>query len=167
MKLLLYAFIPGLLLLSPDTAYGQSDALQKQSAGTQTTATSQPPSPVLNHIAVHVYDLKKSADFYEHVVQLSKIPEPFNDGLHEWFSIGSSQLHLIAGAPAGREQNKNSHLCFSVQSIEAFIERLDEYGIDYSNWPGDSRSPTVRPDGVKQIYFQDPDGYWIEVNNDR
>tara|TARA_R110000868_G_scaffold1389_10_gene10744 strand:+ start:3320 stop:3502 length:183 start_codon:yes stop_codon:yes gene_type:complete len=24
---------------------------------------------------------------------------------------------------------------------------------------------TKRPDGVKQIYLQDPDGYWIEVNS--
>lgn len=167
MKLLLRSFLPGLLLLSLGPVYGQSDAFQEQSASPQATAIQQQSGPVLNHIAVYVHDLKKSADFYEHVVQLPKIPEPFRDGLHEWFSIGSSQLHLIAGAAAGREQNKNSHLCFSVQSIEAFIERLEQYGIDYSNWPGDSRSPTIRPDGVKQIYFQDPDGYWIEVNNDR
>jgi catechol-2,3-dioxygenase len=25
----------------------------------------------------------------------------------------------------------------------------------------------VRPDGVKQIYFQDPEGYWIEINDDK
>ena len=25
----------------------------------------------------------------------------------------------------------------------------------------------VRPDGVHQLYFQDPDGYWIEVNDDK
>ena len=24
---------------------------------------------------------------------------------------------------------------------------------------------TTRPDGVHQIWFQDPDGYWIEVND--
>jgi lactoylglutathione lyase len=23
----------------------------------------------------------------------------------------------------------------------------------------------IRADGVKQIFFQDPDGYWIEVNS--
>jgi len=25
----------------------------------------------------------------------------------------------------------------------------------------------LRPDGIQQIYFQDPDGYWIEVNDDK
>jgi lactoylglutathione lyase len=24
----------------------------------------------------------------------------------------------------------------------------------------------VRVDGVKQIYFQDPDGHWLEINDD-
>jgi lactoylglutathione lyase len=24
-----------------------------------------------------------------------------------------------------------------------------------------------RVDGIKQIYLQDPDGYWIEVNDDK
>jgi len=27
--------------------------------------------------------------------------------------------------------------------------------------------PTARPDGVKQIYRQDTDGYWMEVNDDK
>jgi lactoylglutathione lyase len=25
--------------------------------------------------------------------------------------------------------------------------------------------PQVRSDGVKQIFVQDPDGYWIEIND--
>jgi len=24
---------------------------------------------------------------------------------------------------------------------------------------------TTRPDGVHQIWFQDPDGYWLEIND--
>ena len=36
--------------------------------------------------------------------------------------------------------------------------------IVYSDWPGKSNTVNVRPDGVKQIYLQDPDNYWIEVN---
>ena len=29
------------------------------------------------------------------------------------------------------------------------------------------KTPQVRPDKVQQIYLQDPDGYWIEVNDDK
>jgi lactoylglutathione lyase len=121
----------------------------------------------LNHIAIHVHNLEKSAEFYENVLGLAKIPEPFNDGLHEWFSMGGKgQLHLIAGASVPVRRDINSHLCFSVRSIEDFIINLNQNKIKYRDWKGTPQAVTLRVDGVKQIYFQDPDGFWIEVNND-
>jgi lactoylglutathione lyase len=127
-------------------------------------------SPVLqlNHIAMHVHDLKKSTAFYEEVLHLQQIPEPFKDGLHTWFSLGAAgQLHLIQGAEPNVPRNKHDHLCFSVDSIEAFIANLERHTIQYSNWAGTAKAPTVRVDGVKQIYFQDPDGHWIEINDEK
>ena len=121
----------------------------------------------LNHIAVYVHELKRSTDFYEKVLMLPKIDEPFKDGKHTWFTLGDAgQLHLIQGAEANVKRNKNDHLCFSVRSIEDFIANLDRHRIEYTNWPGTEKAPTVRVDGVKQIYFQDPDGHWIEINNE-
>lgn len=137
------------------------------SAKAQSNAAANQLEVTLNHIAIYVYDLEKSTAFYEDVLQLKKIPEPFNDGKHTWFSIGTnSQLHLIEGATEVTEHDKNSHLCFSVKSVDDFVVTLDKFGIDRINWVGDSKEPTVRVDGIKQIYFQDPDGYWIEVNDD-
>lgn len=123
--------------------------------------------PVLNHIALYVTNLQKATAFYRDVIGLDTIPEPFRDGKHTWFSIGHSQLHLIEGAAEPIKHPKNTHICFSVPSVEDFIKRLDKAAVEYSNWPGTSKSPTVRTDGVKQIYFQDVDGYWIEVNDDK
>lgn len=132
------------------------------------TASASANTPVLNHIAIYVHELGRSTAFYEEVLQLQKIPEPFHDGLHTWFTLGpAGQLHLIQGAAEVLKPNKNDHLCFSVSSIEDFITNLDKHRIEYTNWPGTAKAPTVRVDGVKQIYFQDPDGHWIEVNNDR
>ena len=124
------------------------------------------PKARLNHIAIYVHDLKKSTDFYNHIVGLDTIPEPFHDGRHTWFSIGDkSHLHLIQGAAAGLSFEKNSHLCFSVASVENFIGILVKYNIEYENWPGEKKTITKRVDGVKQIYFKDPDGYWVEIND--
>jgi lactoylglutathione lyase len=124
-------------------------------------------NPTLNHVAVYVYDLQKSADFYKNIIGLESIPEPFHDGRHEWFRIGAhSQMHLIKGAKAVVDHEKDSHLCFSVSSMEDFIANLDKNKVSYENWMGESGKITVRPDGVQQIYFKDPDGYWIEINND-
>jgi catechol 2,3-dioxygenase-like lactoylglutathione lyase family enzyme len=46
------------------------------------------------------------------------------------------------------------------------IQQLQKAGISFEDWRGRKNSITTRPDGIKQIYFQDPDGNWIEINND-
>jgi lactoylglutathione lyase len=124
------------------------------------------PKARLNHIAIYVYDLQKSTDFYSKIIGLDTIPEPFHDGKHTWFSIGDkSHLHVIQGAAAGLSHEKNNHLCFSIVSVENFISILDKNNIEYENWPGQKKSIQLRPDGVKQIWFKDPNGYWIEIND--
>jgi len=121
----------------------------------------------LNHVAVYIFDLKKSTDFYKGIIGLTQIAEPFHDGKHAWFKIGEhSQLHLIQGAENITTHDKNSHICFSVPSMDAFVKKLREKNIWFGNWNGDTGKITNRPDGVHQIYFKDPDGYWIEINDD-
>jgi lactoylglutathione lyase len=129
-------------------------------------AASSTTSARLNHIAVYVSDLKKSAAFYQQLLNLKEIEEPFKDGRHVWFTLGAAgHLHLIQGAQQKVAHDKNEHLCFSVASVEDFIKKLDQQKVDYINWAGTAKAPTVRVDGVKQIYFQDPDGHWLEVND--
>ncbi len=120
----------------------------------------QKPKVVLNHIAVYVTDLSKSTIFYQTIIGLDTIPEPFHDGKHTWFKVAEhSHLHLIQGAPGPSPLTKNSHLCFSGASLEDVINELKKAGIVYEDWAGKKASITLRVDGVHQIYFQDPDGY--------
>ncbi len=135
---------------------------------TQNVTAQMQKSPTLNHIALYVLDLEKSTAFYENVIGLNIIPEPFHDGRHTWFKIGKhSQFHLIKGAEAVTVHDKNSHVCFRTPSIEKFVDRLKKFKIPYENWAGETNKISIRTDGVKQIYFKDPDGYWIEINNDK
>ena len=124
-------------------------------------------SPEFDHTAVYVRDLQKSADFYDKILGLEKIPEPFHDGRHVWYRIGAhEQLHVISGATAAVEHDINVHLAFRVAALANFLARLDRMGIPYrKSFRGDGKTARVRPDGVQQFYFQDPDGYWIEVND--
>src|SRR5688572_13234861 len=123
----------------------------------------KPSGPVLNHIALYVKDLQRSTDFYRVTIGLDTIPEPFRDGRHTWFTIGQGHLHLISGARTGPLPEKNTHLCFSTADMEGFIGRLKAATVSYEDWAGTKNAITTRVDGIKQIYFQDPDGYWIEV----
>lgn len=126
----------------------------------------EPQVAVLNHIAVYVADLNKATSFYKTVFNLKQIPEPFKDNRHTWFALGAAgQLHLIQGAKSGVEHDKNGHLCFSVGSVDAFVKNLNELKIAFEDWPGKANAITLRVDGVKQIYFKDPDGHWLEVND--
>jgi lactoylglutathione lyase len=121
----------------------------------------------LNHIALYVSNLEKSTSFYETILNLKQIPEPFHDGKHTWFTFGSAgHIHLVMGEPKEYARDRNDHLCFSVKSVEAFITNLNNHKIEYTNWPGTAKEITVRKDGVKQIYFKDPDGHLIEINDD-
>jgi lactoylglutathione lyase len=124
-------------------------------------------SPEFDHATVHVRDLQKSTEFYEKVIGLEKIPEPFKDGRHIWFRIGAhSQLHLAAGAMDLPPQKIDVHLAFRVTSLTDFMTHLDHLQLKYRSFNGEGKV-SIRPDGVRQIYLQDPDGYWIEVNDDR
>jgi lactoylglutathione lyase len=121
-----------------------------------------------NHITVYVVDMNKSAEFYEKVMGLERIAEPFHDNRHIWEKIGEhSQLHIVQGAKEMVPHDINIHLAFTVPSVEDFAKRLDAKNIKYSNFTQNAKDVQVRPDGIKQIYFQDPDGYWIEINDDK
>ncbi len=122
----------------------------------------------LNHIALYVTDLKVSTDFYMNKIGLDTIPEPFHDQKHTWFEVGpKSHLHLIMAGNERFPQNKNSHLCFTVPSVNDFVAKLKKFNIPFESWMGGAGEITTRVDGVHQIYLRDPDGYWLEINDAR
>lgn len=74
-------------------------------------------------------------------------------------------LHIIEGAVQTRSYFKNHHICFCVASLEKFTKTLRSRNIVWENVTGQAYSVTRRVDGVQQLWLQDPDGYWIEVND--
>lgn len=134
--------------------------------GVPTFCFAQGNKPMVNHVAICAHNLQKSITFYSDVMELTKIPNPFKDTVHQWYSIGPGvALHVIKGGCPVETHDINTHLCFSVASLPDFMKHLDQYKIKYGNWNGDYKKTQLRADGVTQIYFQDPDGYWIEVND--
>jgi lactoylglutathione lyase len=133
---------------------------------TTSVITAQVQKPRINHTAIYVVNVKTSLEFYQNVIGLDTVPEPFHDGKHAWFKTGPSiTLHVIQGAEAKKEYYKNQHTCFSVPSVEQFIKILISRNILYEDVKGNKNAVTTRIDGVKQLWLQDPDGYWIEIND--
>ena len=124
------------------------------------------PKAVINHTAVFVVSMKVSAAFYQNIIGLDTIPEPFHDGKHAWLKTGpTSSLHIIEGAQSKKEYYKNQHTCFSVPSVDAFVEVLKKNKIPFEDVAGKKNVFSLRVDGIKQLWLQDPDGYWIEIND--
>ena len=119
-----------------------------------------------NHFALSVTDVDRSMDFYKKVLNLQEITNRTKiDGIR-WLSLGEDkELHLISILKEPFTINKAIHLGLTTPKFDSFAKRLDILKISYSDWPGAPHTINIRADGIKQIYFQDPDGYWIEVNN--
>lgn len=130
--------------------------------GQDTTAVSL----TFNHLAISVKDVNRSAEFYKNILQLKEIE---NRGKLEgvrWFSTGDGkELHLVSILKEPIALNKAIHIAFTTKNFDAVINTLDKMKISYSDWPGNLNKINIRADGIKQIFFQDPDGYWIEVNS--
>lgn len=120
----------------------------------------------IDHSALIVNNLDATAGFYADILQLEEIPHPDRSPGFRWFSIdGTSQLHLIYKDTVVMKKHKSMHLCLSTPKLDDFITHLKSSNIEYEDWPGKKGAVTLRSDGVRQIYLQDPEGYWIEVNN--
>lgn len=119
-----------------------------------------------NHYAINVSDLETSVQFYEQVMGLTQITNQTKKDHIRWFGIGEQlELHVIESDTKEINLVKGVHLSLTLSNLDEFISHLDSLEIQYENWPGESKSTNIRPDGVKQIYLQDPDGYWIEIND--
>ena len=99
---------------------------------------------------------------------MQQIADPFKDGKHLFLRLSEhTQLHLIAGAQGDMQHDMKVHFALRVLSVESSRKLLEQKHIKYFNSRKEEGVVTTRPDGVKQIYFQDPDGYWVEVNDNR
>ena len=119
----------------------------------------------IDHFALVVKDSDVSAEFYTNILRLEETPHPDKKPGFRWFVVsGNSQIHLIEKDFAPFEKNKSMHLCLSTQDLDEMIAHLEKNNVSYWDWPGKKNAVTRRSDGVRQIYIQDPDEYWIEIN---
>jgi len=121
----------------------------------------------VDHVALVVSDVGRSAAFYRLKLGMTQIPRPDFDRHGAWFTMGNINLHLIKGRPAVHLDDDLivSHIAINVgtdDDMKSLIERLDTLEVAYRENisvpnPGDGG-----PDRVKQAFVRDPDGYYLE-----
>ncbi|MEZ4902730.1 MAG: VOC family protein [Spirosomataceae bacterium] len=112
----------------------------------------------LNHVAIYVENVEKSTQFYQKILKLTPLPRPNFDFPGAWFQLGSAQeLHIIGiRTEPVISGSRSNHFALEVADIQAWEQHLIAQKTTF-------RPPKARPDGVIQIFLQDPDGYWVEL----
>lgn len=120
-----------------------------------------------NHIALSVKDVDESIAFYQKVLQLKEIKNTASNSKTRWLSLGEGkQLHLIPRPNSEIKTDKAVHFALTASNFYSFVMHLKDLKIEYSDWRDTPNKDYIRKDGIKQVYFQDPNGYWIEINDD-
>ena len=120
----------------------------------------------IDHVALSVKNLDQVVAFYTQTLHLHEITNKTKrDGIR-WVSLGDGkELHLVSILKEPVIINKAVHIAFKTTHFDNLVKMLENKNIPYSDWDGMRHKITIRADGIRQIYFQDPEGYWIEVNS--
>jgi catechol 2,3-dioxygenase-like lactoylglutathione lyase family enzyme len=140
----------------------------------------------LHHLGLTVADIERSIVFYRDTLGMTlhrRRPHVDNDYVAlqtgypgvvlnvASFKISPDSLQSLevvqymnhAGPPAGTETNRpgNSHLCLTVDDLEASYADLKAKGVRFKSEPV---TITAGPNtGGLVVYFYDPDGYTLEL----
>ncbi|MEJ0089210.1 MAG: VOC family protein [Limisphaerales bacterium] len=110
----------------------------------------------LNHVAIHVADVKQSAAFYRDVLRLEPLPRPAFNFPGAWFRLGVNQeLHLIGRRGPVALIDGNNHFALQVDNTAEWEVHLQTAGAEFTT--------NLRPDGAHQIFLRDPDGHFVEL----
>lgn len=123
-----------------------------------------PVAVTADHVALHVADTGASIAFYEGAFGLREIPSAI--AIARWMDLGRGlQLHLLEGRTAPVASVRQVHLALRTPDLARTIDYLRSRGMRWQDNQGNvGRISSERTDGVRQIFLQDPDGYWLEVN---
>ncbi|KAF5736473.1 hypothetical protein HS088_TW14G00616 [Tripterygium wilfordii] len=128
-----------------------------------------PPLMALNHVSRLCRNVKQSVDFYTKVLGFVLIerPQAFDfDGA--WLFNYGVGIHLVQAKdeerlPSDRDHldPMDNHISFQCADMEAIEEKLKERSIKYVKRTVDDEG-RVR---IDQLFFNDPDGFMIEICN--
>lgn len=131
----------------------------------------------VNHIALIVSDIGRSAAFYSDVMGFQQIRRPNFDRHGAWFTMGNVELHLIKGTPLvhGDDDLIVSHYSIETFDIDKVPGLLRKFNIPFRQnvsvpnkkdaGSGGTNKSNTSDNIVRQYFVRDPDGYYLEICN--
>ena len=121
----------------------------------------------IDHVLVVSSDLDKTREFYRGLLGMDEMPRPDFSFPGLWFQAGKTQIHVIfesdeagTAGPAGFTGTmpaRGHHMAFELDDCAVAVDQLQAAGIPIA------AGPRSRPDGFRQVYIHDPDGYLVEL----
>ncbi|RYE07577.1 MAG: VOC family protein [Hyphomicrobiales bacterium] len=118
----------------------------------------------IGHVALKVYDLEKSLDFYRDKLgfrEMMRIDHPDGGLWLVYLRITDEQfIEIFPGAENDRSPGWNgnaiSHVCLTVDDLDAVVDRVEQAGIKLLI------DKKTAADGNRQAWVEDPDGNRVE-----
>lgn len=117
------------------------------------------------HVMIRVRDIKKSLKFYTELLDMNLVKEKRLSDCTLYFladEFGQVQIELTYNdeTPAEGYQIGSGfgHFAFEVDSIPAFTEKMNKFGVEYLYEPY-----KLTEIGSTIAFLRDPDGYEIEI----
>ena len=119
----------------------------------------------INHQALPVKQLQKTADFYIDILGFEEIEVTASQTPPKRWLINheGKQLHLIT-SDDGAPNTIVNHMAFSTRNLDQVVAHLQKNKVDYWTDEGKKNVVRIRKDGIRQVKIQDPEGHWIEIN---
>jgi catechol 2,3-dioxygenase-like lactoylglutathione lyase family enzyme len=120
----------------------------------------------LDHIALLVRDLDESIAFLTSVLGLVEIANPMGGTAIRWIEIGDGRrFHVQAGDISRVHVEKQTHFALSTADFDGTLARFRRDNVAFGDMKGTPGAINTRPDGMRAVFIQDPNGYWFEIND--
>jgi catechol 2,3-dioxygenase-like lactoylglutathione lyase family enzyme len=118
------------------------------------------PVSAVNHVGITTRRVEESKAFYRDVLGFREVSRPNFNFRGAWLFNYGLMIHLIENEAAGDRtdeiQTRDNHLALHSDDLALVEQLLAQHGVQF-------RKNEIKDRGIKQIFFQDPDGHHIEV----
>lgn len=103
----------------------------------------------IGEVCLQTNDVIRLADFYK---RLLRVKNGSDDPVHQFILTKETTLTVYNDGSVKNNDNRNISIAFTVEDLDAEYERIVAMGTRIIE------GPTIRPWGVRNMSFYDPDG---------
>ncbi|KAA0058581.1 metallothiol transferase FosB [Cucumis melo var. makuwa] len=160
---------------NPTAVNNEIQANNEESQETKRKQEEHPlPLMALNHVSRVCKNVKDSVHFYTKVLGFVLIERPqsfdfegawlfnYGVGIHLMQSEEDDDSVGVRGSDKDHLDPMDNHISFQCEDMEAMEERLKELGVKYMRRTLEEEE---KGETIEQLFFNDPDGFMIEICN--